>query len=105
MQVDGEYYILDSIPFTRVSAAGLAASVRTASRVSPSADNKVARAMARIASVLPPSISPHICIISSPDLADVLSASSLPPLPQVLQSFSPLPQGRTRFIRDITTPN
>jgi hypothetical protein len=55
--------------------------------------------MARIASVLPPSLSPHICIISSPDLVDLLSSLSLPPLPQILQSFSPLPQGKTYPIR------
>ncbi|KAH9982364.1 ER-golgi trafficking TRAPP I complex 85 kDa subunit-domain-containing protein [Lactifluus volemus] len=52
--------------------------------------------MARVAPALPPSLSPHICIVSSPDLADLLSASSLPPLPQILQSFSPLPQVTTR---------
>jgi hypothetical protein len=68
-------------------------------------DNKATRAMARVASVIPPSLSPHICIISSTDLADILSASSLPPLPQILQSFSPLPQGKTRFIQDIDAPN
>src|ERR1700722_404547 len=42
---------------------------------------------------LPTSLSPHVCIQSSPDLEDLLTASSLPPLPQILQSFSPLPQG------------
>src|SRR5216684_2005738 len=68
-------------------------------------DNKATRAMARVASVIPPSLSPHICIISSTDLVDILSASSLPSLPQILQSFSPLPQGKTRFIQDINAPN
>ncbi|KAI9460993.1 ER-golgi trafficking TRAPP I complex 85 kDa subunit-domain-containing protein [Lactarius psammicola] len=52
--------------------------------------------MARVALPLPPSLGPHICIISSPDLADLLSSLSLPPLPQILQSFSPLPQVTTR---------
>ncbi|KAH9064332.1 ER-golgi trafficking TRAPP I complex 85 kDa subunit-domain-containing protein [Lactarius vividus] len=42
--------------------------------------------MARVALPLPPSLGPHICIISSPDLADLLSSLSLPPLPQILQS-------------------
>ena len=59
--------------------------------------------MARVTSVLPPSLSPHICIISSPDLVDILSSLSLPPLPQILQSFSPLPQGETRLIRGTNT--
>uniref|UniRef100_A0A0W0FGI2 Uncharacterized protein n=1 Tax=Moniliophthora roreri TaxID=221103 RepID=A0A0W0FGI2_MONRR len=45
---------------------------------------------------LPTSLSPHICILSSPDLSDLLAASSLPPLPDVLQSFSPFPQVTTR---------
>jgi hypothetical protein len=42
---------------------------------------------------LPTSLSPHVCVLTSPDLDELLSASSLPPLPQILQSFSPLPQG------------
>lgn len=44
-------------------------------------------------SVLPISLSPHICILPSSDLSDLLSTSSLPSLPKILQSFSPLPQG------------
>ncbi|KAH8982598.1 ER-golgi trafficking TRAPP I complex 85 kDa subunit-domain-containing protein [Lactarius akahatsu] len=52
--------------------------------------------MARVALPLPPSLGPHICVISSLDLADLLSSLSLPPLPQILQSFSPLPQVTTR---------
>ncbi|KAI0271395.1 ER-golgi trafficking TRAPP I complex 85 kDa subunit-domain-containing protein [Gloeopeniophorella convolvens] len=52
--------------------------------------------MARTSPVLPPSLGPHICILSSPDLTDLLSSLSLPPLPQILQSFSPLPQVTTR---------
>ncbi|KZT30693.1 hypothetical protein NEOLEDRAFT_1126297 [Neolentinus lepideus HHB14362 ss-1] len=45
---------------------------------------------------LPYSLSPHVCILSSPDLESLLSSVSLPPLPQVLQSFSPLPNVNTR---------
>ncbi|KAH9082196.1 hypothetical protein EDB83DRAFT_2336975 [Lactarius deliciosus] len=39
--------------------------------------------MARVALPLPPSLGPHICIISSPDLADLLSSltTSLTPVP------------------------
>jgi len=59
--------------------------------------------MARVTPLLPPSLSPHICIISSPDLADLLSALSLPPLPRILQSFSPLPQGKTRLVQGVNT--
>ena len=62
---------------------------------------KSIRIMARVAPALPPSLSPHICIVSSPDLADLLSASSLPPLPQILQSFSPLPQGKTYLLQSV----
>ena len=64
-----------------------------------SSRHKAVRVMARVASAVPPSLGPHICIISSPDLADLLSASSLPPLPQILRSFSPLPQGKTHLLR------
>ncbi|KAA1467917.1 hypothetical protein DENSPDRAFT_856966 [Dentipellis sp. KUC8613] len=49
-----------------------------------------------MAPALPLSLSPHICILSSPDLDELLNASSLPPLPELLQSFSPLPQVTTR---------
>jgi hypothetical protein len=42
---------------------------------------------------LPVSLSPHVCILSSPDVDALLSSRSLPPLPRVLQSFSPLSQG------------
>ncbi|KAI0307705.1 ER-golgi trafficking TRAPP I complex 85 kDa subunit-domain-containing protein [Multifurca ochricompacta] len=52
--------------------------------------------MAPLTPTLPSSLSPHICIISSPDLADLLSSFSLPSLHQILQSFSPLPQVTTR---------
>ncbi|KAI0051657.1 hypothetical protein FA95DRAFT_1484733 [Auriscalpium vulgare] len=47
-------------------------------------------------SMLPPSLAPHTCILPSQDLVDLLASSSLPPLPQILQSFSPLPQVTTR---------
>jgi hypothetical protein len=43
--------------------------------------------------VLPSSLSPHICVLPSPDLTDLLESSSLPPLAAILQSFSPLPSG------------
>src|SRR5215475_10513263 len=46
--------------------------------------------------VLSSSLSPHICVLQSPDLNDLLSSFLLPPLPKILQSFSPLPQGLTR---------
>lgn len=52
-----------------------------------------------MAPALPSSLSPHICILSSPDLSQLLKSSLLPPLPHILQSFSPLPQGW--FILDI----
>ncbi|KAG6819496.1 hypothetical protein H0H93_011310 [Arthromyces matolae] len=47
---------------------------------------------------LPLSLSPHICILPSEDLVDLLNASSLPSLSHILQSFSPLPQVTTRTI-------
>lgn len=46
-----------------------------------------------MAPILPSSLSPHICILQSPDLQQVLTDASLPSLPQILQSFSPLSQG------------
>ncbi|TCD62768.1 hypothetical protein EIP91_006412 [Steccherinum ochraceum] len=42
------------------------------------------------------SSSPHVLILHSPDLQDVLDSHNLPPLPQILQSFSPLQQITTR---------
>ncbi|KLO17070.1 hypothetical protein SCHPADRAFT_959188 [Schizopora paradoxa] len=45
---------------------------------------------------LPFSLSPHCCIFPSKDLVDLLSSASLPPIQNVLQSFSPLPQISTR---------
>ena len=83
---------------SRVQAQPISSSPR-----SQESTTKSRQAMARQTSVIPPSLSPHICIISSPDLVDLLSSLSLPPLPQILQSFSPLPQGKTRFIRGTNT--
>ena len=42
---------------------------------------------------LPVSLSPHICVVSSPDVEVALRSAALPPLPQLLQSFSPLSSG------------
>lgn len=42
---------------------------------------------------LPSSLSPHVCLVPSPDLVHLLHDASLPPLHEILQSFSPLPQG------------
>ncbi|KAF9244569.1 ER-golgi trafficking TRAPP I complex 85 kDa subunit-domain-containing protein [Melanogaster broomeanus] len=58
-----------------------------------------------MASVLPTSLSPHICILPSPDLVHLLEASSLPPLHEILQSFSPLPQVTTRTTTLTTVPH
>ncbi|KAF5375128.1 hypothetical protein D9758_000414 [Tetrapyrgos nigripes] len=55
--------------------------------------------------VLPASLSPHICILCSPDLDDLLSSSSLPSLPDILQSFSPLPQVTTRTTSLTSVPH
>ncbi|KAI0932025.1 hypothetical protein AcV5_004630 [Taiwanofungus camphoratus] len=49
-----------------------------------------------MAPTLPSSLSPHICILSTPDVQAVFEFAGLPPLPQVLQSFTPLPQVTTR---------
>ncbi|GBE78241.1 hypothetical protein SCP_0111240 [Sparassis crispa] len=54
---------------------------------------------------LPSSLSPHICILSSPDLEEVFESSGLPPLPQILQSFAPLPQVTTRTISLTPVPH
>ncbi|PFH54797.1 hypothetical protein AMATHDRAFT_135105 [Amanita thiersii Skay4041] len=56
-------------------------------------------------SVLPSSLSPHICVLSSPDLSQLLTSSSLPPLPKILQSFSPLPQVTTRTTTLTSVPH
>ncbi|TFK36848.1 ER-golgi trafficking TRAPP I complex 85 kDa subunit-domain-containing protein [Crucibulum laeve] len=54
---------------------------------------------------LPSSLSPHICILLSPDLSELLESSSLPPLPHILQSFSPLPQVTTRTTSLASVPH
>ncbi|KAJ3870264.1 ER-golgi trafficking TRAPP I complex 85 kDa subunit-domain-containing protein [Lentinula novae-zelandiae] len=54
---------------------------------------------------LPSSLSPHVCILSSPDIQDLLTASSLPQLSEILQSFSPLPQVTTRTISLTSVPH
>ena len=48
---------------------------------------------------LPSSLSPHVCILASPDVRQVLEGAGLPPLPEVLQCFSPLPQSPFLFPR------
>ena len=52
-----------------------------------------------MAPTLPSSLSPHIAILSSTDLDELLKSASLPSLPHILQSFSPLPQGT--FVRSV----
>lgn len=42
---------------------------------------------------LPSSLSPHVCLLPCQDLVHLLQGASLPPLHEILQSFSPLPQG------------
>ncbi|PCH33758.1 hypothetical protein WOLCODRAFT_60797 [Wolfiporia cocos MD-104 SS10] len=49
-----------------------------------------------MAPTLPSSLSPHICLLTTPDVDELFEASGLPPLPQTLQSFVPLPQVTTR---------
>ncbi|KAJ7125714.1 ER-golgi trafficking TRAPP I complex 85 kDa subunit-domain-containing protein [Mycena crocata] len=58
-----------------------------------------------MAPALPSSLSPHICILSSPDLTQLLKSSLLPPLPHILQSFSPLPQVTTRTTSLTSVPH
>ncbi|KAL4070824.1 ER-golgi trafficking TRAPP I complex 85 kDa subunit-domain-containing protein [Scleroderma citrinum] len=58
-----------------------------------------------MAPTLPSSLSPHVCVLSSPDLEQLLRASSLPPLEDILQSFSPLPQVTTRTTALVTVPH
>ncbi|KAH9486608.1 hypothetical protein JR316_0000673 [Psilocybe cubensis] len=48
---------------------------------------------------------PHICILASPDLSELLESSSLPPLQHILQSFSPLPQVTTRTVTLVSVPH
>ncbi|EIW64369.1 uncharacterized protein TRAVEDRAFT_158546 [Trametes versicolor FP-101664 SS1] len=54
---------------------------------------------------LPSSLSPHVCILASPDVQDVLERASLPPLPDILQCFSPLPQITTRTTSLTSVPH
>ncbi|KAG6818052.1 hypothetical protein H0H87_009207 [Tephrocybe sp. NHM501043] len=54
---------------------------------------------------LPSSLSPHICVLPSQDLSDLLKGASLPPLPHILQSFSPLPQVTTRATSLVSIPH
>ncbi|TEB39007.1 hypothetical protein FA13DRAFT_1724958 [Coprinellus micaceus] len=58
-----------------------------------------------MAPVLPSSLSPHVCILPSPDLSDLLEESQLPPLQHILQSFSPLPQVTTRTTNLTSVPH
>ncbi|KIO08413.1 hypothetical protein M404DRAFT_134508 [Pisolithus tinctorius Marx 270] len=58
-----------------------------------------------MAFALPSSLSPHVCVVSSPDLEQLLRVSFLPPLEDILQSFSPLPQVTTRTTNLITVPH
>ncbi|KAH6916862.1 ER-golgi trafficking TRAPP I complex 85 kDa subunit-domain-containing protein [Coprinopsis sp. MPI-PUGE-AT-0042] len=58
-----------------------------------------------MAPVLPSSLSPHICILPSPDLTELLETSGLPGLPNILQSFSPLPQVTTRTTSLVSVPH
>ncbi|KAJ7783643.1 ER-golgi trafficking TRAPP I complex 85 kDa subunit-domain-containing protein [Mycena maculata] len=58
-----------------------------------------------MAPALPSSLSPHICISSSPDLVELLESSLLPPFHNILQSFSPLPQVTTRTTSLTSVPH
>ncbi|KAI0778588.1 ER-golgi trafficking TRAPP I complex 85 kDa subunit-domain-containing protein [Trametes elegans] len=54
---------------------------------------------------LPNSLSPHVCILASPDVQQVLEGAALPPLPDILQCFSPLPQITTRTTSLTSVPH
>ncbi|KAI0652274.1 ER-golgi trafficking TRAPP I complex 85 kDa subunit-domain-containing protein [Trametes meyenii] len=54
---------------------------------------------------LPTSLSPHVCILASPDVQQVLEGAGLPPLPEILQCFSPLPQITTRTTSLTSVPH
>ncbi|KAI0721227.1 ER-golgi trafficking TRAPP I complex 85 kDa subunit-domain-containing protein [Cerioporus squamosus] len=54
---------------------------------------------------LPNSLSPHVCILASPDVQQVLDGAGLPPLPEILQCFSPLPQITTRTTTLTSVPH
>ncbi|CDO73209.1 hypothetical protein BN946_scf185007.g264 [Trametes cinnabarina] len=51
------------------------------------------------------SLSPHVCILASPDVQEVLQGAGLPPLPEILQCFSPLPQITTRTTSLTSVPH
>ncbi|TFK91662.1 hypothetical protein K466DRAFT_482283 [Polyporus arcularius HHB13444] len=54
---------------------------------------------------LPNSLSPHVCILASPDVQQVLDEAGLPSLPEILQCFSPLPQITTRTTALTSVPH
>ncbi|KAI0830719.1 ER-golgi trafficking TRAPP I complex 85 kDa subunit-domain-containing protein [Trametes gibbosa] len=54
---------------------------------------------------LPTSLSPHVCILASPDVQEVLEGAGLPSLPEILQCFSPLPQITTRTTSLTSVPH
>ncbi|KAF5384925.1 hypothetical protein D9615_001402 [Tricholomella constricta] len=66
---------------------------------------KTWRCRSKMPPPLPSSLSPHICILPSQDLAELLTSSSLPSLPHILQSFSPLPQVTTRTTSLVSVPH
>jgi hypothetical protein len=43
-----------------------------------------------MSATLPLSLSPHVVVLASPDLVELLKDSKLPPLPELLRSFTPL---------------
>ncbi|KZT05978.1 uncharacterized protein LAESUDRAFT_726547 [Laetiporus sulphureus 93-53] len=58
-----------------------------------------------MAPALPSSLSPHVCILSTPDVEELFEASSLPSLPQTLQCFVPLSQVMTRTTSLVSVPH
>ncbi|KAH9858208.1 ER-golgi trafficking TRAPP I complex 85 kDa subunit-domain-containing protein [Lenzites betulinus] len=54
---------------------------------------------------LPTSLSPHVCLLASPDVQEVLEGAGLPSLPEILQCFSPLPQITTRTTSLTSVPH
>ncbi|KZT72776.1 hypothetical protein DAEQUDRAFT_749133 [Daedalea quercina L-15889] len=54
---------------------------------------------------LPVSLSPHICVLASPDVHELFESSGLPPLAQTLQSFVPLPNVTTRTTSFTSVPH
>ncbi|KAH9897998.1 ER-golgi trafficking TRAPP I complex 85 kDa subunit-domain-containing protein [Cubamyces lactineus] len=55
--------------------------------------------------ILPASLSPHVCILASADVQQVLEGAGLPPLPEILQCFSPLPNVTTRTTSLTSVPH